>query len=142
MKRVLIFAIIVLLVLAKAKKSKEVGSKDKWTKDDLFLYGMLSGGFVSLIGFIASFLLLFLQKFIPPHIYTVIIQILFAFSCGALLGETMLHILPESYASPHLDDQQVSLTFIAAIIAFLLLERTMEKFGVSDSHWHGEADPS
>lgn len=54
----------------------------------------------------------------------------------------MIHILPEAYASPLLDDQQISLTFIAAIIAFLLLERTMAKVGISDSHWHGESDPS
>jgi propanediol utilization protein len=36
----------------------------------------------------------------------------------------------------------VSLTFIAAIVAFLIIERAMEKMGVSDSHWHGEEDPS
>ena len=47
---------------------------------------MLSGAFVSAIGFLAAFLLLILQKFIPLTIYSTIIQILFAFSCGALLG--------------------------------------------------------
>ena len=49
-------------------------------------YGFLAGGFVSLIGFMASVLLLALQHFIPPSAYTKIIQVLFAFSCGALLG--------------------------------------------------------
>ena len=82
--------LIVMIVIAKGKKSKEAAKetadKDKWTKDDLFFYGMMAGGFVSLIGFIASFLLLVLQRFIPVAIYTIIIQILFAFSCGALLG--------------------------------------------------------
>jgi len=47
---------------------------------------MASGAFVSFIGFIAAFLLLVLQKVIPGGAYTVIIQVLFAFSCGALLG--------------------------------------------------------
>lgn len=55
---------------------------------------MLSGGFVSLIGFMAAFILLFCRRFIPKAIYTAIIQVLFSFSCGALLGETMLHIVP------------------------------------------------
>jgi hypothetical protein len=55
---------------------------------------MLAGGFVSLIGFMASFLLLCCRRFIPEEFYTVIIQVLFSFSCGALLGETMLHVLP------------------------------------------------
>ena len=85
MKKILIVLLLVMIVLAKGKKNKNV-EESKWTKDDLFFYGMLSGGFVSLIGFIASFLLLILQRFIPAAIYTIIIQILFAFSCGALLG--------------------------------------------------------
>ena len=55
---------------------------------------MAAGTFVSLIGFFAAFLLLSLRKIMSPEICTVIIQVLFAFSCGALLGETMLHVLP------------------------------------------------
>jgi len=97
---------------------------------------MMAGGFVSLIGFIAAFLLLCLRKYIPEHFYVSIIQILFACSCGALLGETMLHILPEAYASRHVKDQNVSLIFIAAIFSFIILERLMNRFGISHSHWH------
>lgn len=49
----------------------------------------------------------------------------------------MLHIVPEAYASPYLQDKQVSLTFIAAIVSFIFLERFMQKFGISDhEHWH------
>jgi hypothetical protein len=53
---------------------------------------MISGGFVSAIGFIAAFLLIGLNRVLSTHTFTTIIQILFAFSCGALLGETM-HVL-------------------------------------------------
>ena len=101
MKKILLILLITTIVFAKGRKTQD----KKWTTDDLHFYGMLAGGFVSLIGFIASFLLLFLQKFISARFYTTIIQVLFAFSCGALLGETMLHILPEAYASPLLEDR-------------------------------------
>lgn len=50
----------------------------------------------------------------------------------------MLHILPEAYASKHLKNENVSLTFIVAIIAFILLERLMEKAGIAHTHWHDE----
>lgn len=66
--------------------SHDEGVTEVWSSEDLFFYGMLAGGFVSLIGFIASFLLLFCRNFITPKYYTVIIQVLFSFSCGALLG--------------------------------------------------------
>lgn len=112
----------------------------RWSDEDLFNYGMLAGGFVSLIGFMAAFLLLGLRKCIPEQIYTVIIQLLFACSCGALLGETMLHVLPEAYASRYVRDQQVSLIFIAAILSFVLLERFMHRLGISHSHWTEEGE--
>lgn len=97
---------------------------------------MCAGGFVSLIGFIASFLLLSLRKVLSESLFGVIIQVLFAFSCGALLGETMLHILPEAYSSRHLQDDNVSLTFIASIFVFIIIERLMQKAGIAHAHWH------
>jgi hypothetical protein len=98
---------------------------------------MLAGGFVSLIGFIAAFLLISLRKVLSEHFFTVIIQVLFAFSCGALLGEAM-HIIPEAYSSRALSQDRVSLTFIAALLSFVLLERLMEKGGIAHSHWHSD----
>jgi len=81
---------------------------------------MLAGVCVSLIGFAASFLVICLKKIISENVYSIIIQGLFAFSCGALIGETM-HILPEAYSSRYLKDQNVSLTFIFAIFFSLAL---------------------
>jgi hypothetical protein len=86
MKKLLIVVLLVVVLLAKSSKKHKEPSVEEWTKDDLFFYGMSAGAFVSGIGFIAAFLLLILQKLIPLAVYTVIIQVLFAFSCGALLG--------------------------------------------------------
>lgn len=93
-----------MIVLASAKAKEGEHTTERWSDDDLFYYGMAAGTFVSLIGFFAAFLLLSLRKIMPEAMFTVIIQILFAFSCGALLGETMLHVLPEAYASKQLKD--------------------------------------
>lgn len=82
---------IVALVAAAAvvgvgKKSAKEDTSERWSEEDLFVWGMVAGGFVSLIGFIAAFLLISLRKVLSQNFFTVIIQILFAFSCGALLG--------------------------------------------------------
>jgi hypothetical protein len=130
---------IALIAPALAANHSE-GETERWSEDDLFFYGLLAGGFVSLIGFIAAFLLLSLRKVLSESIFTIIIQILFAFSCGALLAETMLHILPEAYSSRHLKDENISLTFIAAIMVFILLERILEKVGIAHTHWHDEEE--
>lgn len=129
----------VIVTFGSAGGHIEESITERWSDNDLFFYGMLAGGFVSIIGFIAAFLLLSLRKVLSQHVFTVIIQVLFAFSCGALLGEAM-HILPEAYASRRLSDQNVSLTFIAAILAFVFVERLMEKGGIAHSHWHSEEE--
>lgn len=89
---ILLLLLAVTAICKSTKKKEDV--TERWTEEDLFLYGMGAGTFVSLIGFIASFLLLSLKKVLSENLFGVIIQVLFAFSCGALLGETMLHILP------------------------------------------------
>lgn len=77
---------LIVLASAKAKTKEGEQTTERWSDDDLFYYGMAAGTFVSLIGFFAAFLLLSLRKVMPEAMFTVIIQILFAFSCGALLG--------------------------------------------------------
>jgi zinc transporter ZupT len=54
-----------------------------------------------MIGFVAAFLLILFKRFSSEYYFHILIQILFAFSCGALIGEVMLHILPEAYRSKH-----------------------------------------
>ena len=76
------------------KRDKQTGT---WTKADLVLWGMIAGTAVSLIGFVAAFLLLSLKKVVSYVVFNLILQVFFAFSCGALLGEVFIHILPEAY---------------------------------------------
>ena len=84
----IIFKLFLLSAVFCQIKGNDVGMEisERWSDDDLFFYGMMAGGFVSLIGFAAAFVLLCCRKFIPEAIYTAIIQVLFSFSCGALLG--------------------------------------------------------
>lgn len=85
MQKNIILPLLLVAVLSHATHYKTEGNKG-WSKDDIFFWGMVSGGFVSMIGFIAAFLLLLFEKVISKEIYSIIIQIFFAFSCGALLG--------------------------------------------------------
>jgi hypothetical protein len=39
-----------------------------------------------------------------------------------------------------LQHDKIALTFIAAIISFVFLERLMEKSGISHSHWHSDGE--
>lgn len=59
----LIFVSLLVVTSTKAKQGEQ--TTERWSDDDLFYYGMAAGTFVSLIGFIAAFLLLSLRKIVP-----------------------------------------------------------------------------
>lgn len=65
-----------------------------WSANEVFWYALGSGVAVSMIGFLAAFLLIGFKLFSTMETFSVVIQVLFALSCGALLGEVLLHLLP------------------------------------------------
>jgi len=47
------------------------------------------------------------------------VNLLYALGCGAMVGDVMVHILPESYKSAQVNFRFVALIFIGAIVIFL-----------------------
>jgi zinc and cadmium transporter len=54
--------------------------------------------------------------------------VLVAFAAGALLGDAFVHILPEVAESPNGFDLTASLSLVAGVVAFFILEKVL--------HWH------
>jgi len=51
------------------------------------------------------------------------VKFFFALAAGALIGDTMVHILAEAYTNEHSNPSYVALIFICSILGFLILER-------------------
>jgi zinc and cadmium transporter len=66
------------------------------------------------------------------------IKFLFSLAFGALLGDAMIHILPEAYTAEGTDSRVTAGIFIGAILFFLILERIFEACGITHQHWHGK----
>jgi hypothetical protein len=47
------------------------------------------------------------------------VNLLYALGCGAMIGDVMIHILPESYKNTEVNFRFVALIFIGAIVIFL-----------------------
>lgn len=66
---------------------------------------------------------------------------LYALACGAIIGDAMIHIMPEAFKSELTNARYVSLIFICAIGFFIILERAFKACGIVHEHWgddHGE----
>lgn len=63
---------------------------------------------------------------------------LYALACGAIIGDAMIHILPEAFKSEFTNTHYVSLIFICAIAFFIILERAFKACGIVHEHWGDE----
>lgn len=100
-------------------------------------FGLLTGLGLSLLGFLAAFVLVLVGTNIQSEKFKDVVRVLFALACGTLIGDSMIHILAEAYASEAsgINPFIVSGVFIGALLVFMWLEKLMEMLGITHSHW-------
>ena len=108
------------------------------TTAQIWGFGTLAGIGISAIGFVAAFLLLIAKKCCSFKFFETLVKFLFSLSCGALVGDAIIHILSEAYASETTNSKIVSLVFILSIFSFLIIDRILHAVGIAHSHWVGE----
>jgi len=64
-----------------------------------------------------------------------LVNMLYSLGCGAIIGDAVIHILPDAFKDPGTNSQIVSFVFICAVVFFLILERLFEVLGVAHHHW-------
>lgn len=101
------------------------------TNEQIWGFGFLAGFGISLIGFLAAIVLLIGKKCCSLACFEMIIKFLFSLACGALLGDSLIHILAESYANTEMDPLIISCILICSILLFLILEKILESCGVT-----------
>jgi hypothetical protein len=69
----------------------DINSTQAWA------YGFAAGTGLSLLGLLAALLIVGLQNVISEHKFKTFINLLYALGCGAMIGDAMIHILPDSY---------------------------------------------
>lgn len=60
-------------------------------------YGFLAGFGISLIGFLTALLIVCCKTVASDACFEITIKTLFSLSMGALIGDSMVHILPSAY---------------------------------------------
>ena len=78
---------------AQDETEKELSDAQIWG------FGILTGIAVSMIGFLAAIALVALRKCMSDETFKMFIQVFYALGCGALIGDSIVHILPEAFKS-------------------------------------------
>lgn len=98
-------------------------------------FGLMTGLGLSLLGFLAAFVLVLVGTNIKSENFKSVVKVLFALACGTLIGDAMIHILGEAYMAEGVNAFIVSAVFIIALLVFMWLEKLMEVLGITHSHW-------
>lgn len=114
-----------LCLMALAKADPTLTTSECWG------YGILSGFILSLFGFIAAIVLICFKKCLTEDCFKMFVNMLYALACGAIIGDAMIHILPEAFKSEETYSRYVSLIFICAIGFFIILERIFKGLGIA-----------
>jgi zinc transporter ZupT len=91
------------------------------TTEQSWVYGFLVGLGISLMGFAAALLLVCIRNLITPESFIIFVNMLYSLGCGAIIGDAVIHILPEAYKDTGADSKLVSLIFICAVLFFLII---------------------
>jgi hypothetical protein len=89
---------IMLLLVAFANCGSSDGSSTRSLDEaQSWGYGMLAGFCLSMIGFIAAIILVCCKSNASDACFEIVIKFFFCLACGALIGDAMIHILPDAY---------------------------------------------
>ncbi len=88
----------------------------------IYLYSILSVIAVSLVSLVGIFTLTLNDKILKKYVF-----LLVSLAVGALLGDSFIHLIPESFETIG-NGTNVSLAVIAGILIFFILEKVL--------HWH------
>ena len=89
------------LFISKCQETETESESESTTLNhsQIWGFGVLAGFGISSIGFIAALILVIAKKCCNlPH-FEIILKFLFSLSCGALIGDAVIHILAEAYAN-------------------------------------------
>ena len=131
-----ILAFACLIIVLKASGDDEEEHEDLST-GQAWGFGILAGIAQSVMGILAALLVVALRQCISKANFKALLNVLYALGCGAMVGDSMIHILPEAYKSDEVNSNIVSLIFILAVCCFIIIERLFVVCGISHTHWAG-----
>jgi zinc and cadmium transporter len=97
--------------------------------DSTWVAPLVAVAVISLLSLVGAITLV-----LKPRVLQRSLIVLISFAAGALLGDAFLHLIPEIAESPEGFTQQASLSILAGVLGFFVLEKVL--------HWHHAHMPS
>lgn len=147
----------VLSAVPARAENTEVDPSKKFSDAEKWIYGILTGIGLGLVGFFAAALVVYFKKYTKIH-FDGFLKVLVAFAAGALLGDALIHLIPEAFSSEEegggeeetagaeaaeeevVSPRLLSFFLCLGIFIFTILERVFLMMGVGHSHSHGDAN--
>lgn len=86
------------LAYATAEETENPSPTNQFSTSEKWIYGILTGVGLGLVGFFAAGLVVFFKNY-TKYKFEGILKVLVAFAAGALIGDALIHLIPEAFSS-------------------------------------------
>lgn len=110
-------------------ESKELNTSQAWG------YGFLASVGLIIVALIAEEIVMVVKHYISINSFRLLLNVLYALACGTMVGDVILHSLPQAFNSPDTKVAIVGLLFMLAIFLFILMDRIFKYCGLTAQRW-------
>lgn len=93
-KNLILSSSLIFGVLAQANNGETL-----LTTGQAWGFGLLTGLGVSLLGLVAALFVVAIKKCMAEQKFKFFLNLLYSLGCGAMIGDAMIHILPDAYSN-------------------------------------------
>lgn len=84
---------------------------------------------------IAEEIVMLIKHYISANSFRVFLNLLYALACGTMVGDAILHSLPQAYKSPDTKLALVGLLFLLSVFFFIVMDRIFKYCGLTAQRW-------
>ena len=119
------FLVFSFFVAVLADGTVDVSTAESWG------YGSLSGIGIILVGLFAALGVIAIKQCISEKTFKIVKNLLHGIGCGAVLGDSIAHLLPHAMGDADTNSNIVAMIVILSIGVFVIMDRIFSTCGVS-----------
>ena len=119
MKNLITVLLILVAVQANTTTVSTLTTSQTWG------YGFAAGFGIALSACLGSMLIVCSRSCVKPKTFKIVASLLYALGCGTMIGDAMVHIIPDAFGNTALNTNYLTLIICCSITFYILLERLL-----------------
>lgn len=127
--------VLICTLIVAIRSNVDSTAEEELNTSQAWGFSMLAGVCLIIVGIIAGEVLMCIKTCISVNTFRLVLNLLYALACGTMVGDVILHALPQAFTSNQTKVGYVGLVFLLSILFYIVMDRTFKYCGVSMQRW-------